>query len=154
MTAVERSNKAVAAANTRELKTKQARRAHELRLGGMSWWAIAEELKISEGQARKAVSELIAEAADTVDYYEKREALAVELSRLDALQSAVWADAMDGKVAAVQAALAIMDRRAKWLGFAEPETQTNVVSSTIVVPGNTQAYIEALRQVRSEIEAA
>ena len=154
MTSVQRTNKAVAAANSREAQRKKARRAHELRQSGMSWWAIAEEMKISENQARMAVAELIAEAADTVDYYEKREVLAMELSRLDSLQSAVWADAMDGKVPAIQAALAIMDRRAKWLGFAEPEVQTNITSNTIVVPGNTKAYIEALQQVRAEIEVA
>lgn len=154
MTAVARTNKAVAAANKREADIKVARKAHQMRQGGMSWWDIAENLKISEGAAKKAVAELIAEAAATVDYYEKRDVLAMELSRLDALQSAVWEEAMEGKIHAVQAALAIMDRRAKWLGFAEPEVKTNVTSNTIIVPGNTKDYIQALQQVRNEIEAA
>lgn len=154
MTAVARTKKAVAAADDREKRAKIARKAHEMRVSGMSWWDIAEQIKMPEGQVKRLVSERIAEVSDTVDYYEKREFLQIELDRLDALQSAVWADAMDGKVPAIQAALAIMDRRAKWLGFAEPQVQTNVTSNTIIVPGNTKDYIAALQQVRNEIEAA
>jgi hypothetical protein len=154
MTAVARAKKAVAAADDREKKAKTARRAHEMRLSGMSWWDIAEALRMPEAQAKAAVSERIAAASEVVDYYEKREFLQIELDRLDALQSAVWADAMDGKVPAVQTALAIMDRRAKWLGFSEPQAQQSVTSNTIIVPGNTKDYIAALQQVRSEIEAA
>lgn len=154
MTSVAQTNKATAVANAREVRVQTARKAHTMRQSGMSWWDIAENLKINEGAAKRAVALLIAEAADTVDYYEKRDVLAMELSRLDALQAAVWDEAMDGKIHAVQAALAIMDRRAKWLGFAEPEVQTNITSNTIIVPGNTKAYVEALQQVRNEIEAA
>lgn len=152
MNSVQRTNKAVTAANKRELTRQKAKKAYQLRQAGASWWDIAEELKVSEPQVRKSVAELINDAADTVDYYERRQVLSLELNRLDALQQAVWADAMDGKVTAVQAALSIMDRRAKWLGFAEPPEQQSATATTIVVPNDSKSYLAALEQVRSEIE--
>jgi preprotein translocase subunit SecD len=153
MSDVARTKKAVAAAQAREAKAEQARKAYKMRMAGVKWWDIAEELQISEGQVRKTVADRISEVADLVDYYQKREFLSLELDRLDALQAAMWDDAMDGKVPAVQAVLAVMDRRAKWLGFAEPEQQS-VTTNTIVIPGNTREYVAALQQVRQEIEAS
>ena len=154
MSDVVKTKKAVTAAQERENKAKLARKAYSMRLAGVKWWDIAEELKISETAARKTVAERITEVADMVDYHEKREFLSLELDRLDALQAAVWDEAMEGKVTAVTAVLAIMDRRAKWLGFAEPAQQQTVTSNTIVIPGNSREYIAALQQVRAEIEAA
>lgn len=125
-----------------------------MRLAGVKWWDIAEELKISEAEAKATVAERIDEVAAMVDYHEKREFLSLELDRLDALQAAMWTEAMEGKVSAVQAVLAVMDRRAKWLGFAEPEKSQAITTNTIVIPGNSRDYIAALQQVRHEIEAA
>jgi hypothetical protein len=154
MSDVVRTKKATSAAAAREQKAKQARKAYSMRMAGVKWWDIAEELKMSEGQAKKVVADRIAEVAAMVDYHEKREFLSLELDRLDALQAALWDDAMEGKVPAVQAVLAVMDRRAKWLGFAEPDQQQVLTANTIVIPGNTREYVAALQQVRKEIEAA
>ena len=41
----------------------------------------------------------------------------LEASRLDALQAALWQDAVDGNTQAVQTVLKIMDQRAKLLGL-------------------------------------
>lgn len=53
---------------------------------------------------------------------------AQEGDRLDALQAAVWADAMGGDVRAVGAVLRIMDARAKLFGlYAPTEVRAEVV---------------------------
>jgi orotate phosphoribosyltransferase-like protein len=154
MSDVVKTKKAVTAAQARERKAAIAKKAYKMRMAGVKWWDIAEELKITEAAARKTVAERIAEVAETIDYYERREFLSLELDRLDALQAALWDEAMEGKVSSVTAVLAIMDRRAKWLGFAEPVQQQAVTSNTIVIPGNTSDYVKALQRVRAEIEAA
>jgi hypothetical protein len=154
MSDVVKTKRAITAAEEREKKAKIARKAYSLHLAGVKWWDIAEELQMPEAHVKKAVAERIAEVADMIDWHEKRMFMSIELDRLDALQSAVWADAMEGKVPAITAVLAIMDRRAKWLGFAEPEKEQTVTSNTIVIPGNSKDYIAALQQVRREIEAA
>lgn len=154
MNSVVKTQKALTAAQKREQKAQLSKKAYQMRMAGIKWWDIAEELQISEAAARKSVAERIEEVSEMVDYYEKREILSLELDRLDALQAALWPEAMEGKVSAVTAVLSVMDRRAKWLGFAEPQEQQSVTSNTIVIPGNTHEYIAALQQVRKEIEAA
>ena len=78
----------------------------------------------------KAVNEALkARTAQTVDDYRT-----LELSRLDALQSFVWSDAMGGSIAAVNACLKVIGLRAKLLGLDVPpevrdEARTVVVSS-------------------------
>lgn len=154
MNDIVKSKRAVSAAVAREKKSALAKKAYSMRLAGMKWWDIAEELKINETKIKVAVAERIAEVAELVDYHEKRTILNLELDRLDALQAAMWGEAMEGKVSAVQTVLAVMDRRAKWLGFAEPEKAQALTTNTIVIPGNSHDYIAALQRVRQEIEAA
>jgi hypothetical protein len=48
---------------------------------------------------------------------------ATELDRLDRLQAAVWDEAMTGNPTAIQTALKILDRRAKYLGLDAPIKQ-------------------------------
>lgn len=154
MSDIVKSKRAVAAAAAREKKSALAKKAYSMRLAGVKWWDISEELKINETKIKSAVAERIAEVAEMVDYHEKRMFLSLELDRLDALQAAMWDEAMEGKVSAVQTVLAVMDRRAKWLGFAEPEKAQAITTNTIVIPGNSHDYIAALQRVRQEIEAA
>lgn len=63
-----------------------------------------------------------------------RELLRLELLRLDEMQRAIYADATAGKPAAINACLAIMDRRAKLLGL-----------YNIVRPGSTSTSKSSLR---------
>lgn len=48
---------------------------------------------------------------------------ATELDRLDRLQAAVWGEAMTGNPKAIETALKILDRRAKYLGLDSPIKQ-------------------------------
>ena len=92
------------------------KRVWNLRLGGYSGSEIAEELGISTGavfqllkQAREAISETAAASA----IEERKEAN----GRLDTMLRAIWPSATEGDLKAIQAALAIEDRRAKLQGL-------------------------------------
>lgn len=154
MNDIVKSKRAVAAAIAREEKAALAKKAYSMRVSGMKWWDIAEALGINEAKLKVAVAVRIAEVSDLIDYHEKRTIFNLELDRLDALQSAIWEEAMEGKISAIHAVLAVMDRRAKWLGFAEPESAQTITANTIVIPSNSSDYIAALQRVRKEIEAA
>jgi hypothetical protein len=99
----------------------------------------------------KALGEREAEAVDTHR--------ALELTRLDALQRAVWEQAESGDVRALEAVLKIMDRRAKLLGLDQVESEGSG-SRPLVDPafwamvretygGKLEAYLGAAGEPRS-----
>jgi orotate phosphoribosyltransferase-like protein len=129
----------------------RAVRAYELRASGTSWWDIAEELGISEGQAANLVAHKIAAAARLVDEGYKRTLLAMEIERLDRLQQTLWDRALGGELRAVDQILRIITTRAKILGL-ENAVTNNVTNNTVVVAGNSEEYIAALqRATKKEI---
>ncbi len=98
-------------------------KALELRLTGMSTRAIAEALGVSDHstiQARinGALKEIIREPAEAV--------LKMELERLDVMLVGLWKQAAAGDLQALDRALKIQDRRARYLGLDAP-TKTQEV---------------------------
>jgi len=143
--ALARTNKALSEANEAEQRAKLAKKAHDLRLEGQTWWQIAEALKITETAAAGLVSEAIRYAATLVDESAKHQMLTVELNRLDALQRAVWPAAMAGDSRSVESVLKIMTHRSKLLGLEDATTGKQITNNTIVVPGNPAEYVAALQ---------
>lgn len=143
--ALKRTRKAIADAEDRERQAKLAKRAHQLRTEGATWWEIAETLKITEEAASSLVSDRIRAAAALVDEGSKRQILTMELDRLDALQRAIWATALTGDTRAIETALKIMNQRSKLLGLDDAMSGNQVTNNTIVVPGNPVEYVAALR---------
>lgn len=99
------------------------RRALELRLTGMSHRAIAEALGVSDHttigkRVNTALKEITREPAEAV-----RD---MELERLDRMLVAIWDKVAGGDVAALDRALKIQDRRARYLGLDAP-TKTQEV---------------------------
>lgn len=92
------------------------RRACELRRSGATYEQIGRALGKDKNNVRKDVLNAIAaiprEAAEEV--------LQLELLRLDGLWLGVWPKAKTGDVQAIRAAVAIMDRRAAYLGLDAP----------------------------------
>lgn len=107
--------------------TKHAREAKEnealrLRLAGGTYDAIARVMGYANRDgAWKAVDRALArqraEAADQL--------LALELTRLDALQRGVFATALGGNVQAIASVLKVMDHRAKLTGLYDVQPQGN-----------------------------
>lgn len=103
-----------------KLKTAEMRRqCIALRRSGATYAAIGDQLGITRGGAFKNVqrylTELQTSSAEDMDFVK-----ALELERLDRMFMGLWRRAMDGDAAAVDKALKIMDRRAKYLGLDMP----------------------------------
>lgn len=109
--------------------------ALRLRLTGMSHRAIAEALGVSDhttiqGRIAGALKEIIREPAEEV--------LKMELERLDVLLSGLWEQAAGGDLQALDRALKIQDRRAKYLGLDAP-TKTQDVTISALSPEEKRA---------------
>lgn len=144
--AVAKAKKIDTMALIQDERNEMARKALEMRRSGRSLWSIAEHLGISERKANTLIADTLKEAADLVDAGHKRSLLAMEVDRLDELQSAVWQDAISGDRQAVETALKIIQARAKVLGLDNMPTST-ITNNTIVVAGTSEEYVAALRRV-------
>ena len=123
-----------------------ARAALMLQRQGKPLWEIAEDLGLPESTTRAALKRAMAEAADLIDDASKRELLAMEVDRLNQLQSAQWGNAMNGDTRAADTVLKIIDKRTKLLGLID-EDDTSATMQTVVVTGDSTAYIDALRAI-------
>jgi len=91
-----------------------------LRTAGLSYESIARNLQCSVGGAHKACMRAIdrsqreiGEKADKV--------LDLELRRLDEMLRILWLKVLEGNLSAMDRALHVMDRRARFLGLDAPE---------------------------------
>lgn len=77
-----------------------------------------------------------------------REALLVELARLDAILRALWPAVLTGDVPACRTALACLDRRAKYLGLDSPARLIVEADGVEVVPINNpdEAYAHSAQR--------
>lgn len=127
------------------LDAETAYRAYLMRRDGMSLWEIAEQLEITEVQARNGIKTNLEKAAELVSEGTRTQMLALEMGRLDALQNAVWPAAMAGDTRSVDSALRIINQRAKLLNL-ENATVENL-NQTLVVAGDSKTYLEALKAI-------
>lgn len=117
--------------------------AWDMRVTGQSWNQIARVLGYPSARAAAgAVRVWQRRSAFLVDEATREEMLTEELAKLDMLQNAVWADAMQGEPSAVNNARQIILARAKLLGL--DERVTNITNNTVVVAGDTQEYVNSL----------
>jgi hypothetical protein len=98
------------------------RQAMTLRQAGLTYQQIADELRYSD--ARSAERAVIA-GLQTAGREIANNLLPLELDRLDAMQRAIWGDALAGDIAAIHTVLKIMERRAKYAGLDAP-TRANI----------------------------
>lgn len=89
-----------------------------LRRSGMLIEEIALELKADEGQIRRYLKQALSYAAESAE--DIKEIKQIELERIDAYQSSLWAKAKTGDVEAIKASLLCMQHRMKLLGLAAP----------------------------------
>jgi hypothetical protein len=94
------------------------------------------------------VHRYLAEAKALVVERSQREMLTLEVARYDALQSAVWPQAMAGHVPSVMAVVAIVAKRSDLVGLDPDKMQEAAESSrrTVVVPNDSAGYIEAMQR--------
>jgi len=101
--------------------------ALRLRSQGMGYREIALAQGVDTSTAHRRVSRALGEIPQTIaDEYR-----ALELSRLDALQVAIWETALEGDYKAIRAVLDIMTKRSKLLGLDLVRTSTEPMNYTL-----------------------
>lgn len=124
-------------------------RAHKLRQLGVPWAEIAHELDYPSVQAVCTEVRLWREEARSlVSNWTKQEMLQEEVDRLDELQRASWPSAMAGDSRSVMSVLRIIEARSELLGLKQADAQA--VQQTVVVTGDSAAYVEALRKAAGD----
>ena len=104
----------------RALASARKCRAIQLKLQGLTYQQIADELGYtSRGTVYKIIK--TAQATQLTDAVEEH--LDIEVSRLNALQAAVWPAAMSGDLRALVVAARIIEARCRLLGLIGPATK-------------------------------
>lgn len=133
------------ASENRITAAERQRQALELRKAGVDYRAIGERLGYSTAGAHKAVMT----ALKAITKEPAEEVLDLELRRLDAMLVGLWPKAVKGDTWAVDRVLAIMDRRARYLGLDAPtKTQT-----TLTVESAAKAIADDLGLSTEEVIA-
>ena len=108
--------------NRRTAAAERAKQAVSLRIAGATFAQIGERLGVSTQAAHKMVVKHLEETRRLTA--ESAEQLRdMELKRLDAMQAALWPDAMRGDEQKVDRVIRIMGRRAALLGLDAPANQ-------------------------------
>ena len=160
---VKEAQAAIEAAEAEEMRAAQAMRAYKLRLRGMSWWDIAEELELPEAQIKARYHEAIRAAGALVSEGSKRQLLDLEISRLDALMEAHWTRAtsswdtsdkegnsitMPADVRAAEFVLKVIRERVDYLGL-QDLTHGDISTRTVIIAGGVDQtdYLESLKKL-------
>ena len=127
----------------------RAYRAYKLHIGGKSWQEIANEEQYPSSRAAKAdVDRYMDEASALVADRTARKMLNLEVARLDALQTALWPAAMSGHVPSAALVMNIVMNRSRLVGL-DPEKMNEELTAsarTVVVPGDSDSFIETMKQ--------
>jgi hypothetical protein len=127
----------------------RAYRCYMDRVGGMSWVVIAErEGYPSASAAYYDVKRYMEEARALVVEQSQREMLTLEVARYDALQHAIWPQAMTGHIPSVLAAANIISKRTDLVGL-DPDKMNEAADEarrTVVVPNDSAGYIAAMQR--------
>jgi hypothetical protein len=132
----------------------RAYRVYKARRAGKSWQEIAEDERYpSAAAARYDYDRYMDEARSLVVEKSQKETLALEVSRLDYLQTRIWGAAEAGSLAAIREIRGIIMDRAKLVTVIDmmKEADTDDRGRTVVVmqtPG--ESYLERLRRVAGD----
>lgn len=123
-------------------------RAAQMQLQGASWKAIAlAEGYIDAAAAKADVKRYRDEAMALLTSHSRQELLALELARLDALQAAVWGQAMRGHLPAVNVVRDLIVTRVKIMQLDQPSPEESVTGpKTVVIPHDDDNFAAMLQQ--------
>jgi hypothetical protein len=126
--------------------------ALHLRASGATYKQIAQALDLPNVMA---AWRLVTVEVDNAIRESAREVLGLELTRLDRMLMAVWADAIQGDPPSIDKALKIEDMRCRLLGLYDrtPDTDRSPSEGVVVISAETSSddYIAALRVLRGEL---
>jgi len=131
------------------------RQAIQLKMAGASYTQIADQLGYASASGAHAA---VKRAMEEVPNEEVDSLRQVDNARLNQMLLGVWGKAQKGDFGAIDRALKIMERMAKLNGVDAPTKSeiTNIGGGTtnigtIVIDGNKDSYIQALRKARGEL---
>ena len=128
-------------------------RAYLDKVAGMSWEMVAYNHHYPSAAAAKAdVERYTREGAALVTDQSRQALLELEVARLDALQVALWNNAMAGSVPSVSEVRQIINSRAALVRGMEDKVSD--ATRTVVIPVNQGDYTAMLQHVVEESEAA
>ena len=112
----------------------------QLRQRGATTNEIARQLGVPTSRVGALLRQELLQASHDLAETTRQELLALELARLDNLQSANWDMALQGDTRAGELCLKVMDRRAKLLGIDQNQTEdtANFDKSSTVLHLQTQ----------------
>lgn len=135
------------------LQNDRTYRAYEAHRKGSSWAEIAALESYDNGrQAMYEVQRWLDEGRALISDRTRRDMLQIEVARMDALQAAVWDEAMKGKIPAAQFALQCIVSRVKMLKLDEMQEGEEDLGGprTVIVPQDDGGYLEVLERVANE----
>ena len=97
-----------------------AKNVLKLRKMGLDAQQISGELDMPLDRVKNIISNALKALAKEMKG-QAEQIRSLELTRLDELQTAIWADCMDGKLTAIDRVLKIMERRSKLVGLDAPD---------------------------------
>lgn len=124
-------------------------RAYLAHQSGEGWDTIAvREQWATPEAARAAVRRYLKEGGVLASNWTRAEMFAIEIARLNALQTAVWEGAMEGKIPAVAMARQIIRDRIELLGLDQETDDAGLKARTVVVYAeDEESYIASLASV-------
>lgn len=128
-----------------------ARRAFLMRQAGSPLFDIAEELGLTESTTRGLLKDAVSNAAALVSEGAKADLLALEVTRLDALQAAAWGPAMQGDPRAIDSVLKVISERVKVLGLDKGTTEST--HQMVVIQGDDGSYLRSLKEIVTRRDA-
>ncbi len=135
------------------LEADRTYRAYKLHERGHSWAEVAAVEGYTNGRAAMYdVHRWLDEGRALISDRTRRDMLQVEVARLDALQAAVWPEAMRGKVPAAQFCLQTIATRVKMLKLDELQDNEEELTGpkTVIVPVDDGGYLQVLERVANE----
>lgn len=129
-----------------------ARQIYHLRKGGMSFKDMHTQLDWDEYGHGPSETELIAlfrkyalKLANTVTTEEREVARFLEVERLNDLQHAYWAPALEGDVKAAEFVLKVIAQRGKFMQIDQIDgTDRTQVANVLIVGNDQKSFLEAL----------
>lgn len=133
-----------------EIVASRAEMAYQMRVQGMSLSDIANELHLGNtSSVNKIVNDRFKFEAEFMSGDEKQGILALEMARLDKLQSSIWQSAVYGDPKSVDLVLKIIAMRVKITGVDQPDAQLNQ-QTVLVIGGAEDNYVKKLKEISDD----
>lgn len=134
-------------------EAERAYRCYKARLGGKSWEQIAIEEQYPSPKAAAAdVERYMAEARSLIVESSQKKMLEMEVARLDALQSAIWPQAIAGNIPSATFVLNTIKLRAQLFAEMGGTKVDDGARTVVVVSKDSPSYIEELQRAAAAAE--